>query len=84
MHFTTSTSNIGTSCPLIFRISLVSEPHLDVYIQLEYLARSAYYIACWQGFVVLLLMGVWWFMRVFKETDRGPLDYLKSTIEIYS
>ena len=48
-HFTTSTSSIGTSCPLIFHISLVSEPHLDVYIQLEYLARSAYYIACWQG-----------------------------------
>ena len=45
-HFTTSTSNIGTNCPLIFHISLVSEPHLDVYIQLEYLARSAYYIAC--------------------------------------
>ena len=40
-HFTTSTSNIGTNCPLIFHISLVSEPHLDVYIQLEYLARSA-------------------------------------------
>jgi hypothetical protein len=71
-HFTTSTSSIGTSCPLIFHISLVSEPHLDVYIQLEYLARSAYYIACWQGswdcsFAVYGLIMVYVFLFFFKK-----------------
>ena len=73
-HFTTSTSNIGTSCTLIFHISLVSEPHLDVYIQLKYLEGSwdCCFAAC--GFMMVCVC----VLKKLSGTIRLSI-YLKST-----